>query len=115
MKYAIIESGGKQYKAVEGGLIDVDRLPVEVGETLQMEKVLLLSEGENILVGTPTVEGISVQAKVVAHIKAPKVIVFKYHPKKRYRVKKGHRQQYTRLRIESIGQPAAKKAKKSEA
>ena len=114
MKYAIVESGGKQYKAVEGGIIDVDRMPVEVGETIQMDKVLLLSEEENILVGTPTVQGVSVKAKVIAHIKDPKVIVFKYHPKKRYRVKKGHRQQYTRLQIEAIGKPAAKKAKKAK-
>lgn len=103
MKYAIVESGGKQYKAVEGETIDVDRLPLEEGADYDLERVFMVVDGENYTVGTPDVDGVKVQATIAAHFKGPKIIVFKYHPKKRYRVKKGHRQQYTRLAIEKIG------------
>ncbi len=102
MKYAIIEDGGKQYKAVEGGMIDVDRFPSEVGEQVDLERVLLVSDGEEISIGTPFVNGVKVQATVHSHIKGPKIVVFKYKPKERYRVKSGHRQKYTRLKIDSI-------------
>ena len=102
MKYAIVESGGKQYKAVEGATIEVDRLSLEVGQPAQLGSVLLMVEDEKISVGTPTVAGARVNAKVVEHIKGPKVTIFKYRPKKRIRVKTGHRQQYTRLQIETI-------------
>lgn len=105
MKYAIVESGGKQYRAVEGGMIEVDRLPAEAGQTLDLERVLLMVDGDNVLVGTPIVSGVQVKATVVEHLKGPKVITFKYRPKKRYRVKGGHRQQYTLLRIEQVGKP----------
>ncbi len=110
MKYAIVESGGKQYKAVEGGLIEVDRLPVEAGKKIDLERVLLLVDDEDVTVGTPTVAGVKVTATVVEHFKGPKIIVFKYRPRQRYRVKTGHRQRYTRLRVETIVR-AAKKSK----
>jgi len=103
MKYAIIESGGKQYKAVEGEMIEVDRLADEEGAEVELERVLMLVDGDNYTVGTPEVEGVKVKATVAAHFKGKKIIVFKYHPKKRYRLKKGHRQQYTRLAIDKIG------------
>jgi large subunit ribosomal protein L21 len=102
MKYAILEDGGKQFKAIEGGTIDVDHFTSEVGEEIDLERVLLVSDGKDVKVGTPLVEGAKVQATVISQIKGPKVVVFKYRPKKRYRVKKGHRQQYTRLKIDSI-------------
>ena len=102
MKYAIIEQGGKQYKAVPGSTIEVDRMPVEEGAAVELDQVLLVADGDQITVGTPTVDGAKVQATVEAHIKGPKIIVFKYNPRKRYRRKKGHRQQYTRLRIQDI-------------
>jgi large subunit ribosomal protein L21 len=102
MKIAIVESGGKQYRAVEGSTIDVDRLAREVGEKFDFERVLLVSDEDNVMVGTPTVS-VKVSASVVDHVKGPKVISFKYRPKKRIRVKGGHRHQYTRLMIESIG------------
>jgi large subunit ribosomal protein L21 len=102
MKYAIVEDGGKQYKAVEGQTIEVDRFDSEIGEQLDLERVLLLVDGEDIQVGTPLVEGAVVQATVVSQVKGPKIVVFKYKPKKRYRVKTGHRQKYTRLQIDSI-------------
>lgn len=111
MKYAIVESGGKQYKAVEGKTIDVDRLHLEVGNKLTLDDVLLISDEGDITVGTPTVAGAKVSATVVEQFKAPKVIVFKYKSRQRYRVKQGHRQQYTRLMVDSIdAKGTAKKA-----
>ncbi|HJS28255.1 MAG TPA: 50S ribosomal protein L21 [Anaerolineales bacterium] len=116
MEYAIVESGGKQYKAVTGGTIEVDRLPQEAGDQVVLERVLLYSDGSTVNVGTPTLEGAQVKATVVAQVKAPKVLVFKYRPKLRYRVKRGHRQHYTRLKVDSIELAKARKprAKKSE-
>lgn len=102
MKYAIIEDGGKQYKAVEGNTIDVDHYASEVGEQIDLNRVLLISDGEGITIGTPYVPGARVEATIVSQIKGPKLLVFKYKPKIRYRVKRGHRQHYTRLRIDSI-------------
>ena len=102
MKYAIIESGGKQYKAVEGTAIEVALLPVEVGEQVDLNQVLLLVDGDEVKVGAPEVSGVKVKTTVVSHLKGPKIIVFKYRPKKRIRVKTGHRQQYTRLMVNSI-------------
>jgi large subunit ribosomal protein L21 len=103
MRIAIVESGGKQYRAVEGSTIDVDRLAFEVGKKFDFERVLLLADEDIVMVGTPTVGEIIVSATVVDHIKGPKVISFKYRPKKRIRVKGGHRHFYTRLMIDFIG------------
>lgn len=103
MKYAIVESGGKQFKAVEGGTLEVDRLPVQPGEKVKMEKVLLLADGENITVGAPVVNDTPIWTKVIEHFKGEKVTIFNYSPKKRIRVKTGHRQNYTRLLVEQIG------------
>jgi large subunit ribosomal protein L21 len=102
MKFVIVEQGGKQYRAAEGETIDVDRLPNEAGEAITLEDVLLSVDGDKVTVGTPLVKGAKVQAKVLNHFKGRKILVFKYRPKQRYRVKTGHRQQYTRLLIESI-------------
>ena len=103
MRIAIVESGGKQYRAVEGSTIDVDRLAYEIGKKFDFERVLLMTEDDVVMVGTPTVGEIIVSATVVDHIKGPKVISFKYRPKKRIRVKGGHRHFYTRLMINFIG------------
>jgi large subunit ribosomal protein L21 len=102
MKYAIIEDGGKQYKAVIGEAIEVDKYPLEVGEEIDMDRVLLISDGENVIVGTPFIQGAKIQATVVAQVKGPKVIVFRYKAKERIRSKTGHRQKYTRVRIDAI-------------
>jgi large subunit ribosomal protein L21 len=102
MKYAIIEDGGKQYKAVIGESIDVDRYLVEVGEEIDMDRVLLISDGEDIKVGTPFIQGAKVEATVVAQVKGPKVVVFRYKAKERIRAKTGHRQKYTRVRVDAI-------------
>lgn len=120
MRFAIVESGGKQYRAVEGTTIDVDRLAYEVGHKFDFERVLLMADGDVTMVGTPTVGDIKVSATVVDHVKGPKVISFKYRPKKRIRVKGGHRHFYTRLMIDFIGKagedrkPVAAKAVESE-
>ena len=119
MRYAIVESGGKQYKAVEGEALEVDRLPVNAGEKVGLERVLMLVDGEDVTVGTPTVGDLLVNTTVMDHFRGPKIIVFKYSPKKRIRVKGGHRQQYTRLMVDVIGKPGetrqAAEAEKSEA
>ena len=103
MKFAIVESGGKQYRAVEGRVIEVDRLALDEGTQYNIERVLLVSDGDDVMVGTPTVDGIEVKVTVAEHFRGPKLITFKYRPKKRIRVKSGHRQQYTRLMVDSIG------------
>lgn len=115
MKYAIIESGGKQYKAVEGDNIVVDRLPIEPGTKIDLSDVLLISDDGKVTVGTPTISGAKVSATVVEEFKGPKVIIFKYHPKKRYRLKKGHRQWHTRLQIEEIMAEVKSSSKKKAA
>ena len=105
MRYAIIDSGGKQYRVVEGRTIEVDRLPVEKGEKFGFERVLFMADGEEFLIGTPDLDGIEVEVIVVDHIKGPKIDRFKYRPKKRIRVRGGHRQQYTILMVDFIGRP----------
>lgn len=100
--YAIVETGGKQYRVQRGQIIDVERLPVEVGQQVELDKVLLVADDGKVTVGQPTVEGAKVRATVLRHDKARKIIVFKYKPKKRYRRKTGHRQHFTRLRIDEI-------------
>ncbi len=111
MKYAIIESGGKQYKAVEGSTIVVDRLNLESGKKVTLDEVLLIADEGKYNIGTPVIEGATVSATVVEEFKGPKVLVFKYHPRKRYRLKKGHRQWYTKLEIKKI---SVKKPAKTE-
>lgn len=105
MRYAIIDSGGKQYRVVEGRTIEVDRLPVEKGEKFGFERVLFMADGEDFLIGTPDLDGIEVEVTVVDHIKGPKIDRFKYRPKKRIRVRGGHRQQFTLLMVDFIGKP----------
>ena len=100
--YAIVESGGKQYKAVPGTMMEVDRLSIEEGAEIELDRVLLVVDDGDIKVGTPLVDGAKVKATVVEHFKGRKIIVFKYIPRERYRRKKGHRQQYTRLRVDEI-------------
>ena len=102
MKFVIVEQGGKQYRAAEGDTIEVDRLQNEVGEALTLEDVLLSVDDSDVVIGTPVIKGAKIKAKVLDHFKGRKILVFKYRAKQRYRVKTGHRQQYTRLLIESI-------------
>ena len=99
--YAIIETGGKQYKVAEGDVIFVEKLDAEVEATYTFDKVLAIG-GDEAKIGAPVVEGASVSAKVLKQGKDKKVIVFKYKPKKNYRRKQGHRQPYTKVQIEKI-------------
>lgn len=99
--YAIIATGGKQYKVEEGDVIKVEKLGVEAGETVTFDQVLVVSDGET-KVGTPTVAGASVSATVVAEGKAKKVIVYRYKRKTGYHKKNGHRQPFTQVKIEKI-------------
>lgn len=111
MKYAIIESGGKQYKAIEGGTIEVDKLDLEIGKKVDLKEVLLLSDGKTVKIGKPIVKGAKVSVTVLDQFKAKKITVFKYKARERYRVKQGHRQQYTRLEINKISVKAPAKKK----
>ncbi len=100
--YAVVRTGGRQYRVQEGAVIDVEKLPYEVGQTVDLDEVLLVADGETATIGQPLVAGARVQATVVDQLRARKILVWKYRPKKRYRRLRGHRQQYTRLRIEKI-------------
>jgi large subunit ribosomal protein L21 len=100
--YAVVETGGKQYKVMVGQTVDVERLEANVGDRVELDRVLMVSDGEAVHVGRPVVENARIAATVVEHGRGKKVIVFKYRAKQRFRRKKGHRQNYTRLRIEEI-------------
>jgi large subunit ribosomal protein L21 len=100
--YAIVETGGKQYKVSSGQTINVERLPAEEGSEVELDKVLLVADGEKVVVGTPVVPGAKVVAQSLGEIKGDKVTVFKYKNKTRYRRKTGHRQRYTKLQIKNI-------------
>ena len=102
MSYAIIKTGGKQYRVQKGDKLDVERLPLNAGETATFDQVLLVSGEEGIRMGTPVVEGATVQAKVVGQVRAKKVIAFKYKRRKGFHKTIGHRRQMTRLQIEGI-------------
>jgi large subunit ribosomal protein L21 len=102
MKYAVIESGGKQYMAREGETIEVDRMPLSEGSSIKFDKVLLLHEEDEIKIGSPYIAKAKVSGTVIGNVKGRKIIVFRYKPKERVRRKRGHRQQYTQVKIESI-------------
>jgi large subunit ribosomal protein L21 len=111
--YAVIETGGKQYRVQEGDVITVEKLKVSAGDDITFDRVLMLSDGEKVQVGTPILEAAKVFGTVVENGKGEKVIIFKYKAKKDYRKKQGHRQPYTMVKIESLsadGKPAVKKA-----
>jgi len=100
--YAIIKTGSHQYKASAGGQLIVERLPQTVGTQIEIDEIYLISDGENVVVGQPTIAGAKVRATIVEEFRGPKVDIFKYRPKERYRRRMGHRQNYMRLRIDEI-------------
>lgn len=100
--YAIIRTGGKQYRVTEGDVIWVEKLPYAEGDKVKFDEVLLVGGDGEIKTGTPVIDGASVDATVLKNGKAKKIIVFKYKPKKDYRRKQGHRQPYTKVQIEKI-------------
>ena len=100
--YAVIKTGGKQYRVSPGDSIEVEKLPYEVGEQVELDEVLLVANGSGTQIGRPLVEGAKVKATVTRQARGRKVIIFKYRPSKRYRRRRGHRQHFTRLRIDEI-------------
>ena len=100
--YAIVDSGGKQYKVQEGEVLKVEKLAGEVGDSVSFDRILMFSDGENVNVGTPLLEDVAVNGHIVEQGKAKKIIVFKYKRRKRYRRKRGHRQQFTAVKVDSI-------------
>ncbi len=100
--FAIIQTGGKQYKVEKGDTLDVELLEGKDGEKITFEEILLINDGESTKVGTPTVKGSKVEAKIVAHTKGDKIRVFKMKPKKRYQKTQGHRQNLTTIEITNI-------------
>lgn len=100
--YAIVDIAGKQYKVKENDTLYVPRLKADVDSTMTFDRVLLVADGDDVSVGTPTVGGATVQATVLDHVKADKVLVFKKKRRKRYKVKRGHRQPYTRIKVDAL-------------
>ena len=115
--YAILETGGKQYRVAEGDVITVEKLPGEAGDAIVFDKVLLLSDGNDVKVGTPYIDGAKIAGEIIETGKGEKIIVYKYKSKKDYRRKQGHRQPFTSVEITSLtGKPGTRKsaAKKEE-
>ena len=112
--YAVLNSGGKQYKVRKGEILRVEKLPGEVGSPVIFDRILMFSDGEDVNIGQPVLEGVAVKGHIVEQGKAKKIIVFKYKRRKRYRRKRGHRQEYTAVQIDSIEAKGSKGRKKSE-
>ena len=102
MSYAVIKTGGKQYRVVAGEKIKVEQIPADVGAEITLDQVLMVGEGESVKIGTPLVSGATVTAKVVSHGRHDKVRIFKMRRRKHYQKRQGHRQNYTELEISGI-------------
>ena len=116
--YAVIRTGGKQYRVEEGRSIKIDRLPGDPGDTIELGDVLLMGEGESVTLGAPTIEGARVVGTIAEQGRAPKIVVFRYKAKTRSRKKTGHRQQFTRLVVSDIlaaGQEPKPKSERKKA
>jgi large subunit ribosomal protein L21 len=100
--YAVVKTGGKQYKFEKGGRVKIEKLDGNVGDTITFDKILMINDGENHTIGSPFIENACVNATIVDQGKLKKIIVFKYKKRKRYRRKKGHRQHFTDVKIEDI-------------
>jgi len=102
--YAVVETGGKQYRMTPGDTVRVERLDGEVGESVTLDQVLLVAGDDGaVTVGSPTVDGVTVTAEIVGHGRGQKILVFKYKPKANYRRRQGHRQPYTELKVTAVG------------
>jgi large subunit ribosomal protein L21 len=100
--YAVVATGGKQYKVAEGDVLRFEKLTGDVGSLIAFDNVLIFSDGENVKIGQPGVDGVTVHGQIVAQGKSKKILVFKYKRRKRYRRKQGHRQPFTAVRIDRI-------------
>ena len=100
--YAIVDTGGKQYKVKKDETLRIEKIPGEVGSQVSFDKILMLSDDDNVKIGRPVLDDVAVKGHIVEQEKAQKIIVFKYKRRKRYRRKQGHRQQYTAVKIDSI-------------
>jgi large subunit ribosomal protein L21 len=100
--YAVVTTGGKQYKVQEGDILRIEKIPGEVGSPVTFDQVLLYSDGENLDIGKPMLDNISVKGRIVEQDRSKKIIVFKYKRRKRYRRKRGHRQYYTAVKVDKI-------------
>ncbi len=100
--YAVIKTGGKQYRVSEGDTLEVEKLPAEEGATIEFDEVLMLADGDDVKVGTPTVEGAKVTASVVGHGRGKKIRIIKFRRRKHHLKRMGHRQWYTRIKITGI-------------
>jgi large subunit ribosomal protein L21 len=113
--YAVIKTGGKQYRVAAGDKLKVEKLAGDVGSSITLDKVLLVADGDNVTVGAPLVAGATVQATVVSHGRGDKVTIFKMRRRKHYRKTQGHRQSFTEIQIGDIAVKAAKAAKSAKA
>ena len=104
MKYAIAEISGRQFWIEEGKYYDFNRIPTELGKQITLNRVLLINDGENLLVGQPYLQSVKIKGKILEHFRGKKTIVYKMRPKKKTRKKQGHRQELTRVFIENISQ-----------
>jgi large subunit ribosomal protein L21 len=100
--YAVVATGGKQYRVEEGEIIRIEKLTGQVGDQVAFDQVLMIGDGENVRIGQPVVEGATVKASIVEQGKNKKILVFKYKRRKRYRRKQGHRQQFTAVKVNAI-------------
>ena len=100
--YAVVATGGKQYRVEEGDVVRIEKIPGEIGESVSFDRVLMISDGDNVTIGQPVVENAAVDGRIVEQDRSKKVLVFKYKRRKRFRRKQGHRQYYTAVRITGI-------------
>jgi large subunit ribosomal protein L21 len=100
--YAVVSTGGKQYKVQEGDILRIEKISGDVGTPVTFDQVLMFSDGENITIGQPLIDHITINAHIIEQGKAKKILVFKYKRRKRYRRKQGHRQQFTAVKIDTI-------------
>ena len=112
--YAVVNSGGKQYKIQQGEILRVEKISGDVGSPVTFDRVLMFSDGENVNIGKPLLDSVSVEGHIVEQGKAKKIIVFKYKRRKRFRRKNGHRQEFTAVLIDSIKAKGTKAAKAAE-
>ena len=108
--YAVIKTGGKQYKVAAGDYLKVEKLDGDVGSKVEIDKILMVADGDNVTIGSPLVAGAKVNATVLSHGKGDKVMIFKFHRRKHYRKTQGHRQSYTEIQIDDINGKSAAKA-----